>query len=97
MEAAPVGGIGEILSSTSETNQQKIQIAKEIVHYAFLNNQNQPYTVLAKCIAERIHKIFNEKWNCTVWEWNKGGISFYCKKRIDIKYNNNKIILWKND
>ena len=85
----------EVLEATKELDPKKIQFAKEVIHFAFSNGVNKTFTDLSYYIGKRFSENFNEYWNCTVWEWNKGGISFICNTRIDIKYNNNKIILWK--
>ena len=95
--AAPIlsfDNLIEILPATNVTDQKKIQFAKEVVYFAFSNPNNNSATNLADYIGKRFSENFNQKWNCAVWEWNKGGISFYMTSRIDIKYNNHKIIIW---
>ncbi len=83
----------EILEAITEKDTRKIQFAKEVILFSFTNNNKNP-TDIAVYIGRRFSETFNQNWSCSVWEWNKGGICFYPNSRIDIKYNNYKIIIW---
>ena len=82
----------EILSTSDEKDIKKINFAREVVYFAFSNNF-ESISDIADYIGKRFCENYNENWNCTVWEWNKGGSRIFSFKKIDIKYNNYKIII----
>ena len=86
----------EFLQNTNDKNEKRLQFAKEVIHFAFSNYDNNNLTDLASYIAKRFNQNYNEEWNCSIWEWNKGGIFYYSSKRIAVKYKNHKIIIWRN-
>ena len=83
----------EILPTTNIKESSIINFAKEVIFFAFSNNFKS-LTDVAGYIGKRFSENYNEEWNCTVWEWNKGGMVFFFSSRIDIKYNNFKIVIW---
>ena len=85
----------EILPSTEEKDKRKIQFAKKVVLYAFINEENKKISDLAGYIADRFNEVYIRKeWNCCVCELNKGAVSYISTSNITIKFNNYKIIIW---
>ena len=68
---------------------------RKILKKLFFLDNFESLKDVADYIGKRFCENYNENWNCTVWEWNKGGSSYFCFKSIVIKYNNYKIIIWK--
>ena len=88
-----VGNLIEILPGTTEEDPKKIQFAKEVILFAF-SDINNDVKDIAAYISTRFSENFNQQWNCSVCEWDKGGLHIYTSSSIDIKYNNYKIIIW---